>query len=549
MNIAFIQAREKSNRLPKKVLQKIVGKTVLEHIFERVSRAKLVDRVIVLTGSEKNNKGITRICYKAKIDLLNGSDNDVLLRFVQALDYYEIPDSAKIIRITADCPLIDPEIIDYTISKHNNSNLRYSSTSLENLLPDGLDVEIVDADLLREIDKNTTSILDREHVTHYIYKSGKYEINYVRLNRSFPEIRLTLDYEEDFFLLKSIFERLYFDNPHFTMKEILRLYDSDRTLFDINSKYSRNEGIVLTTIDDDFRKNNFSRLSLGTANLGMNYGYFNKKGQIKTDEFLKIIELSLDYGIHNIDTALAYGESEIVLGKLHNNLKTFKISGKYSGTKIDELGRILTPIEEAKKSLESLNRKSFESYYLHNPQHLYDSSIIQEMNHVKELGMANMIGVSVYEIEDAINAINNDLIDLVQIKYNIFDFNNIDNDVLNLARKKDKKVFVRSIFLQGLLLVETNKIPVEFEELYSSLRYLDKVANDYSLTRLELILFFVYMNKEIDQILIGIDSLEQLYEIIDATNNVRINDGLYQRLKNDFRYISSNLLNPTNWSK
>jgi spore coat polysaccharide biosynthesis protein SpsF (cytidylyltransferase family)/aryl-alcohol dehydrogenase-like predicted oxidoreductase len=549
MNIAFVQAREKSNRLPKKVLQKIVGKTVLEHVVERVRRAKLVDRVIVLTGSETNNKGISKICNEAKIDFLNGSDNDVLLRFVQALDYYEVPDSAKIIRITADCPLIDSEIIDFTISKHKNSMLRYSSTSLENLLPDGLDVEIIDADLLREIDKNTTSILDREHVTHYIYKSGKYEINHVRLNRSFPEIRLTLDYEEDYILLKSIYERLYYDTPHFTLEDVLQLYEFDAGVFDINLKYSRNEGLVLTTIDDDFRKNNFSRLSLGTANLGMNYGHFNIKGQIKTDEFLKIVELSLSYGIHNIDTASAYGVSESVLGKLHNNLKTFKISGKYSGSRIDELGRILTPIEEAKKSLESLNRKSFDCYYLHNPKHLYDFSIMQEMNYVKDLGMADVIGVSVYEIEDAVNALNNDFIDLVQIKYNIFDFFNIDNNVLKLAKMKGKKVFVRSVFLQGLLLIETNKLPLKFGELYAFFKHIDEVANDYSLTRLELILFFVYMNKEIDQILIGIDSLEQLYEIIDATNNIRINDELYRKLKNDFRYISSNLLNPTNWGK
>jgi spore coat polysaccharide biosynthesis protein SpsF len=549
MNIAFIQAREKSNRLPKKVLQKIVGKTIIEHVIDRVQRSKLIDRVIVLTGNIESNNGITSLCREIDIDVFNGSDNDVLSRFVDALNYYGLPNSARVIRITADCPFIDPDIIDYAIQEHIKSNLKYSNTSLENLLPDGLDVEVINAGLLKEIEILATETIDREHVTHFIYSKNFCEVNNIGFDRVFPNIRLTLDYEEDLILIHSIYENLYYKHPEFTIDDILNLYQKDEELFQINLKYSRNEGLKLTNTDEHFQLSSLSKLSIGTANLGMKYGYFNDKNKLDPEEFIKIIQLSKEYGIYNIDTASAYGDSEAILGDLSIHLNGFNVSGKYSGEKLNEKGKLISPTEEAKNSLEKLNRSQFYCYYYHNPKHMYDSSITNDFKNIKDLGLSKLIGVSVYETEDAIYAINEEHIDVIQIKYNLFDFNIMDNEVIRLAKKKGKEIYVRSIFLQGLLLANIDSLPEEFAEFKSPLIDLDQIARDYSLTRLELLLFFVFMNSDIEQILIGVNSYQHFNEIINASKNIRPNRKLYEKLKYFFKDFSSILLNPINWSK
>jgi spore coat polysaccharide biosynthesis protein SpsF (cytidylyltransferase family)/aryl-alcohol dehydrogenase-like predicted oxidoreductase len=547
MNIAFIQAREKSNRLPKKVLKKILDKTVLEHVVERVSRADLVDRVIVLTGSEKNNKGIKEVCLESNIDVFNGSDNDVLLRFVQALDYYEIPDSYNILRITADCPLIDPKIIDYSIINHINSNIMYSSTSLENQLPDGLDVEIIQAAFLREVDNLADDLIDREHVTHFIYSSKNYQVNNIHFNQDFPDIRLTLDYYEDYELITRIYEILGDNLLNFGLDEILMLYNSEPKLFEKNKKYIRNEGIEISKRDNEFVLKNLSKLVLGTANIGMNYGVMNKTGQVKLSELRKIIHLCRLNGINAIDTASSYGQAELTLGLLSNEIANFEISSKYSGLKSNEIIDIIGPMDELDITLMNLKRNSLHCYYLHNAKDLYNQSILEEMRKIKKSNKVIKIGISTYEFKDSIEALNIDLIDVIQIKYNILDFISYGNEFFELSKKEKKEIYVRSIFLQGVLISDIENLPAKFNSVKHYLMELDSIAIEFSMTRMEIILFFVFMNPHISRVLIGVDSVNQLHEIIDSIKNLRINELLYNRLLDTFSGLKMDLTNPLNW--
>ena len=133
MNIALIQARENSNRLPKKVLLPLLDITVLEYVYRRVSLATMVDKIVIVTGNEVNNKNIIKLCLENDYLYFSGSDEDVLNRYVEAANEFDCKEEDNIIRITADCPLVDPFIIDQTISSILYSFSEYLKLTFESV--------------------------------------------------------------------------------------------------------------------------------------------------------------------------------------------------------------------------------------------------------------------------------------------------------------------------------------------------------------------------------------------------------------------------------
>ena len=168
MNVlAIIQARMGSTRLPGKVLLSLEGKTVIEHVVERVKCAKLVDEVIVATSININNLPLIRVCAEKNIRVFCGSEEDVLDRFFQ-LAKLLVP--AHIVRITADCPVIDPAIIDKIIATHFLENADYTSNTIDETYPDGLVIEIFTYKSLTQAWNEASLSSEREHVTPYIKK-------------------------------------------------------------------------------------------------------------------------------------------------------------------------------------------------------------------------------------------------------------------------------------------------------------------------------------------------------------------------------------------
>jgi glutamate-1-semialdehyde aminotransferase/spore coat polysaccharide biosynthesis protein SpsF (cytidylyltransferase family) len=239
--LAIIQARYNSTRFPGKVVKKINNKTILEILIRRLSRSKHISKIIVACSNNRNDKAIVAICKKLGVNYFIGSENDVLNRFYHAAKKYR---GINIARITADCPLIDPKIVDDVISNFFLKNADYSSNVNPPTFPDGLDVEVFKFSVLKEAYINAKKSTDREHVTPFIINNKKLKKFNLKSSIDYSTLRLTLDEKEDLILIEKIIK--YFkNNLNFNLKNILDLYKNKKNFFLINSHLARNEGYNL----------------------------------------------------------------------------------------------------------------------------------------------------------------------------------------------------------------------------------------------------------------------------------------------------------------
>ena len=251
MVVAIIQARMGSSRLPNKVMLEICGKPVLWHVVNRTSNSRKIDKIIVATSEDSTNDLIREYCAENGIECTSGSENDVLDRYYKALEHINIEDDDLVVRITADCPLIDPVIIDKVIERHIGTNSDYTSNCIEPTFPDGLDCEVFKAFVLKKAWKEAKLKSEREHVTLYIRNHPEiFKIESYKGDRNLSDLRWTLDEEEDFKLIKEIYEELYNDNDIFFTDQILNLLKSRPSLTKINSMHIRNEGLIKSLNED-----------------------------------------------------------------------------------------------------------------------------------------------------------------------------------------------------------------------------------------------------------------------------------------------------------
>ena len=230
----IIQARISSTRLPKKVVKKIEGKTVLEHIIERLQRIKKEKKIILATTDRKDDDVLEKIAKKCRIPVFRGSENDVLDRFYQAAKLFNVD---PIVRITADCPLIDPGIAEAVIELYFKNKFDHVCISHPPTFPDGMDVEVCSFKSLQECWRKAKKPEDREHVTTYIFKNHKkFKVGNFSSQENFYDLRLVLDEKEDLVLIKKIYKELYKNNPKFGFKEIIELIKRKPELVKINQK-------------------------------------------------------------------------------------------------------------------------------------------------------------------------------------------------------------------------------------------------------------------------------------------------------------------------
>jgi glutamate-1-semialdehyde aminotransferase/spore coat polysaccharide biosynthesis protein SpsF (cytidylyltransferase family) len=239
--LAIIQARYNSTRFPGKVVNKINNKTVLEILIKRLSRSKYISKTIVACSKNVKDKPILNICRKLGVNYFVGSENDVLDRFYKAAKKYN---GANIVRITADCPLLDYKIVDEVISNFFLKEADYASNIHPPTFPDGLDVEVFKFGALKEAHIKTRESTEREHVTPFIINNKKFKKFNLKNDKDYSFLRLTLDEKEDLFLIKKIIKN-FKKNLYFTLNDILDFYKKNRKIFSINSHINRNEGYNL----------------------------------------------------------------------------------------------------------------------------------------------------------------------------------------------------------------------------------------------------------------------------------------------------------------
>ena len=233
---AIIQARMGSRRLSGKVLMTICGKSVLQHIIERLRFSKLINQIILAIPDTKENDVLEKFALRNSIECYRGSENEVLERVYLAAKENNCD---VIVEIPGDNPLIDPEIIDLAVGEHLDKKADFSCTNYgSKFLPIGLDVGVLSFQALEEAYKNAKDPYNREHVTSYFRENPNIFKN---IGVSLPErlggfsLRLTLDAKEDFELINNIYAKLYKPGEIFKTEEILNLFKSQPELKTINA--------------------------------------------------------------------------------------------------------------------------------------------------------------------------------------------------------------------------------------------------------------------------------------------------------------------------
>lgn len=246
----MIQARCGSTRLPNKVLKDLCGRPQLQRVIERVQRAKRVDEVMVITSIDKANLPILRLCVDLGVRVGIGSEDDVLDRYYQTARLLK-PD--YVIRLTGDCPLADPELIDMAISQMNDDT-DYCGNPTSATFADGLDVEIIKYSALERSWKEATHTFEREHVTQYIINHQNLfnYMDFISPIGDFGDQRWTVDEPEDFELVQRVYEHFINEEKmeNFGYKDILKYLKKHPEIESINKKFKRNEGLQ-KSIDED----------------------------------------------------------------------------------------------------------------------------------------------------------------------------------------------------------------------------------------------------------------------------------------------------------
>lgn len=232
---AIIQARMGSTRLSGKVMKEIHDKTVLSHVIERVSQSELIDNIIIATTTLERDNVIENEAIKCGVKVFRGSEEDVLSRYYYAAKENNID---VVVRITADCPLIDPIVVDEIIGCYLSNDYDIVTNAGSNLsqrtYPRGLDTEIFSFKKLENAFNNAKEKYQREHVTPYIYEnSGR--TYYYKNTIDYSKYRWTLDTVEDYELLEKIYDRLYKNRHNFYLEDIISIFEKDPNLFEINA--------------------------------------------------------------------------------------------------------------------------------------------------------------------------------------------------------------------------------------------------------------------------------------------------------------------------
>ena len=234
-----IQARTDSTRLPNKVLKEIEDTPMICHIINRIKRSRNVEQIILATTDKDSDKILLDIAEKFKIIGFAGDDDDVLERFFNAATSFS---ADPIVRITGDCPLVDPELLDNMIQIFLENRYDYISNTIERTFPDGLDIEIFSFDALKKTHQQAKWSSEREHVTPFIVKNQDlFRVYNYRNKQDLSNLRWCVDEEDDLLMVKQIFHEMNTEQ-FFSTADIIDLVSKNPKIAEINKNIKTNEG-------------------------------------------------------------------------------------------------------------------------------------------------------------------------------------------------------------------------------------------------------------------------------------------------------------------
>ena len=288
------------------------------------------------------------------------------------------------------------------------------------------------------------------------------------------------------------------------------------------------------------------KLALGTVQFGIDYGVNSLNGQVKSKEVKKILNYAYSKNIDLLDTALNYGNSEKIIGRF--NVLNFKVVTKtrcFDNPKINN-NDVKLLNNDFHQSLKNLKQDSVYGLLIHDANDLLKpgaEKLIDQLQKLKQFKKIVKIGVSVYDYSELKFIVDNFDIDVVQLPFNILDRRMVSNGMLTMLHKKKIDVHARSIFLQGLLLMSQQKRPSKFKPWSSLWKMWHEWLNDNRITALEATLRYALSIKEISKIIVGVDSKDQLEQIVISS------EGNLPKIPLELCTNDVNLLNPSNWKK
>ena len=239
--VGVLQARMSSTRLPGKVLEPILDVPMIGRQVERLQRATGMDGLVVATSMDPGDDALADYVATLGVPVVRGSLDDVLARFVQAIDEHSID---TVVRLTADCPLASPAVIDAVIADFATGGADYVSNTLTPTYPDGVDVEVVRADVLRWVASNSDDPHEHEHVTLGVYRRPeRFVVRNVAGAEDLSDLRWTVDNPDDLAFVREVYARLYPGNPAFELADVLALLEREPGLSRTSADAVRNAAL------------------------------------------------------------------------------------------------------------------------------------------------------------------------------------------------------------------------------------------------------------------------------------------------------------------
>lgn len=305
---------------------------------------------------------------------------------------------------------------------------------------------------------------------------------------------------------------------------------------------------------------NFSKISLGTAQLGLNYGIANLNGKPDFKSSFKMLKFAWKKGINTFDTSPLYGNSEEIIGSFYSSEikdtnKDFNVISKlpkFGVFKDPSFNRIYDIIKnQLLLSLERLGINKLPFYLIHHPQdlNLYNGLIVECLDELKKNGFIENIGISVYNPEEAEAAIKFKKFNAIQLPINLFDHRFYKKNILKKLKKHNFLIFARSIYLQGLFFLPPDKLPKNLAIAKQYLIKLNKLIKECNLNTASIAFLFVRDIPEIDSMVIGAENIDQIAKNMNFLKEKPLAKELFDRIIDLFSYLPEKLINPSLWNK
>jgi len=535
--ILLLQARTNSSRLPGKVLLPVGGLPLVVLAARRA--ANTGHRVIVVTSQESSDDALCSVLESCAVPFFRGDLENTLKRFVGAL--HGMPDDQIVVRLTGDNVLPDGNFIDEMIGAFENQRIAYlGCTGRASGLPYGVSAEITRAGYLREAFRNTELKSDREHVTPWVIRKYGYNIfeNYESAKMS--QYRCTVDTFDDYFRLSSLFNST-----------------DDAESLPLSTLLKRLKNVSTDVITE----NSASRMVLGTAQFGLIYGITNQVGQPDQTLVNEMVSIAIANGVQFFDTARAYGNSEYAVGRalsggLASRIGLITKLSPLDGCSDDASHDTVAAFVERSvyQSCYALEVSKLDVLMLHRAYHLnaWGGVVWETLRRFKVDNVINRLGVSVQTPDEALEALDFQDVEFLQVPYNILDhrWGAVIQKISVIRQQRPLVIHVRSALLQGLLCTDEDALWRRANCLNSSeiISWLSDQAKKYSGGDVtELCLRFVVSQSWVDGVVVGVETKQQLITNLITTTKRPWDTQEIERIIDSRPHVAEMTLNPAAW--